>query len=232
MAPLCNEAGHEAGWRLPAFLTVATAAQLAFWTLATPGPVVLGGAERGPGAAVTSIAWSVATLLAAALLTAPLLGRSLSDLGLGWGRSGRGLAWAAALALVAIPALWWMADDPALAATYPWVGVDWLAERPGRFTLWAAGYAAYYLAFEAFYRGAVLHALVGRLGPRSANVVQAMLATLIHVGKPLTETVAAFPASLAFGWLTLRFRSIWPAFVLHLVIGVTLDAAVVLRSAP
>ena len=222
---------HEAGWRLPAFLTVASAAQLAFWYLATPGPVVLGGAERGPGAAAGWIAWSVATLLTATLLAAPLLRRSLPDLGLGWGRTGSGLVWAAAGALVAIPALWWMADDAALRATYPWVGAEWLAGRPGRFTLWAAGYAAYYLAFEAFYRGALLHALAGRLGPRSANVVQAMLATLIHVGKPLAETVAAFPASLVFGWLTLRFRSIWPAAALHLVIGLTLDAAVVLRGA-
>lgn len=223
---------QEAGWRLPAFLTLATGAQLAFWYLATPGPVVLAAAQRGPGSAAAWIAWSVATLLTASLLAAPLLRRSLRDVGLGWGRTGRGLVWAAVAALVAIPVLWWMADDPALAATYPWVGVDWLAGRPGRFTLWAAGYAAYYLAFEAFYRGAVLHALEGRLGPRSANVVQAMLATLIHVGKPLAETIAAFPASLAFGWLTLRFRSIWPAAALHLLIGLTLDAAVVLRSAP
>ena len=223
---------HQAGWRLPAFLTVAAAAQAAFWYLATPGPVLLGGAERGPGAAATWIAWSALTLLAAALLAAPLLRRSPAELGLGWGRTGRGLAWAAAFALVAIPALWWMADDPTLRATYPWVGADWLAERPGRFTVWAAGYAAYYLAFEAFYRGAVLHALTGRLGSRSANVVQAMLATLIHVGKPLAETVAAFPASLVFGWLALRFRSIWPAAALHLVIGLALDAAIVLRGAP
>ncbi len=222
----------EAGWRLPAFLTLATAAQLAFWTVATPGPVVLAGALRGPASAATAVAWSVATLLTAALLAAPLLRRRLSDIGLGWGRSGRGLAWAAVAAVAAIPVLWWLADDPALAATYPWVGGDWLAGRPGRFTLWAAGYAAYYLAFEAFYRGAVLHALAGRLGPRSANVVQAMLATLIHVGKPLAESIAAFPASLAFGWLTLRFRSRLPAVALHLVIGLTLDAAVVLRSAP
>lgn len=223
---------HETGWRLPAFLTLATGAQLAFWVLATPGPVVLWDVQRGPSAAASWIAWSVATLLTASLLAAPLLRRSPSALGLGWGRTGRGLAWAAVAAAVAVPFLWWMADDPNLVATYPWVGTEWLTARPGRFTLWAAGYAAYYLAFEAFYRGAVLHALAGRLGPRSANVVQAMLATLIHVGKPLAETVAAFPASLAFGWLTLRFRSIWPAAALHLAIGLTLDAAVVLRSAP
>jgi len=98
--------------------------------------------------------------------------------------------------------------------------------------MWAPAYALYYLAFDGFYRGAVLHGIRPRLGDVGANAAQAMLATLIHVGKPLAETLAAFPASLLFGWLTLRSRSLLPALVLHLAIGLILDAALVARGTP
>lgn len=223
--------GAEA-WRLAAFLAMATAAQLAFWWLATPGPTLLGGAERGPGTAFAAVAWSVATLLSAALATSPLLRLPLARLGFAWGRSGRWLPVAAALALAAAPALWLQGGDPSLSSTYPWTSAAWLDGRPGRWTAWAAIYALYYLAFEAFFRGAVLNGLRDRLGDGGANVAQAMLATLIHVGKPLAETVAAFPASLLFGWLTLRSRSLLPATVLHLAIGLAMDAAVVARGTP
>jgi membrane protease YdiL (CAAX protease family) len=217
--------------RLAAFLTLATLAQLAFWRLATPGPLLLDGAERGPAYAAGAIGWSVATLLVAALASGPLLHLRPAGLGLAWGRSGRGLLWAGAAAALAVPVLWLQGTDPALSAAYPWISAGWLDAGPWRWTAWAAAYALYYLAYEAFYRGAVLHALRGRLGDGAANVAQAMLATLIHVGKPLSETVAAFPASLAFGWLTLRFRSIVPALALHLAIGLAMDAAVVARGA-
>ncbi|NBC96753.1 MAG: CPBP family intramembrane metalloprotease [Deinococcus-Thermus bacterium] len=220
------------GLRLAAFLTVATAAQLAFWWLATPGPVLLEGAERGPDLAMRTIALSLATLLAAALLAAPLLRMPLRRQGWAWGGSGRWLPLAGLLALIAAPVLWLQASSPALAATYPWISVDWLSSEPGRWALWAPAYALYYLAFEGFYRGAVLHGLRPRLGDVGANAAQAMLATLIHVGKPLAETLAAFPASLLFGWLTLRSRSLLPALLLHLAIGLILDAALVARGTP
>lgn len=218
--------------RLAAFLALATAAQLAFWWLATPGPVLLGGAQRSPETAFAAVGWSLATLLLAALAAPPLAGVGLRRAGFAWGRAGRWTTLAAALALLAAPVLWSQAADPALASTYPWTGVAWLAGGPERWLIWTASYAAYYLAFEAFYRGAVLHVLRGPLGDVGANAAQAMLATLIHVGKPAVEAVGAFPASLLFGWLTLRSRSLLPAIVLHLAIGVTMDAAVVWRATP
>lgn len=218
--------------RLAAYLALATAAQLAFWAWSTPGPRLLGGEGLGLEAGLRWVALSVATLLVAAVLAVPLLRRPASSLGLGWGRSGRGLVWAAAGALVAAPVLWLQGGDPAFRASYPWVSASWLQADPARWALWIPAYAAYYLAFEAFYRGAVLHALRPRLGDPAANVLQASLATLIHVGKPWAETVAAWPASLIFGVLTLRFRSVVPAVLLHLAIGLTLDAAIVARGGP
>lgn len=219
--------------RLAVFLTLATVVQVAFWTWATPGPALLAGAARGPGFAFGAVAATAATLGLGALAAAPLLGRPLAELGAGAGRdAARAALWVAAGAAVAAPVLWWAAGDPSLSAVYPWPSPTWLAGRPANWLLWAGAYCLYYLSFEGFYRGAVLAALTPRLGAGVANVAQASLATLIHVGKPLAEVAAAFPASLVFGLLVLRFRSLWPAVALHLAIGLLTDAAVVWRGAP
>ena len=219
------------GGRGVAVVLVATIAQIAFWYAATPGPVLLDGVPQGFGSAARAIGVSLLVLLALPLATAPLHGVGRRSMGLRWGTTGRTLPWVGLVLVVASPVLWWAAADPALAATYPWPGVAWLQGPAWRWPAWAAGYALYYLAFEAFYRGFLLAALRPLVGSGGALWGQAALATLIHVGKPLAETAAAFPASLVFGLLTLRSRSIVPALVLHLGIGLLTDAAVVWRAA-
>ncbi len=46
----------------------------------------------------------------------------------------------------------------------------------------------------------------------------------------MAETLAAFPASLVFGAIALRSRSILPAVALHWGIGVATDLFVLIRS--
>ncbi len=87
----------------------------------------------------------------------------------------------------------------------------------------AVMYLLYYAGFDFFFRGFLLFGLLPRFGPLASNVFQAGLATLVHVGKPTTELVAAFPASLLFGYITLRTGSIWYAVIGHWVVGVTMD---------
>ncbi|HLU82138.1 MAG TPA: CPBP family glutamic-type intramembrane protease, partial [Trueperaceae bacterium] len=55
-------------------------------------------------------------------------------------------------------------------------------------------------------------------------------ATLIHVGKPLAEVIAALPASLLFGVMALRSKSILYPALLHLLIGLALDVAILARQ--
>jgi len=55
------------------------------------------------------------------------------------------------------------------------------------------------------------------------NLLQSVIATAAHIGKPPVELISAFPASLAFGWVALRTKSIWYALLLHWIVGAVMD---------
>ena len=94
--------------------------------------------------------------------------------------------------------------------TYPWAG-EWPGRSALHFAAWGALYALYYAAFEFFYRGFMVGVLRDRWGLEAAVWTQALLSTLIHLGKPLAETLAAFPAGFLFAFLAIRTRSLlWP----------------------
>ena len=119
------------------------------------------------------------------------------------------------------------ARSPALAAVYPLGGA--LQPTATAFATHAAFYLLYYLGFEYLFRGFLLLGTKETIGPAAANLLQACLATAFHFGKPGMEMAAAFPASLAFGWATLRTGSIWCALAAHWVVGVTMDYFLVFR---
>jgi membrane protease YdiL (CAAX protease family) len=115
---------------------------------------------------------------------------------------------------------------PAMAAVYPLGGP--LGPNATALAAHAGKYLLYYFGFEFLFRGFLLMGIKDAFGPRGANLVQACLATAFHLGKPAAEVIAAFPASLLFGWTTLRTRGIWCAVVVHWIVGVSLDWFLVL----
>lgn len=71
---------------------------------------------------------------------------------------------------------------------------------------------------EFIYRGAILGLLVGVLGrERSgfAAVVSAALFCQGHLHYPLPLVAVVFVGGLAWAWMTVRYRSLWPAWVSH-----------------
>ena len=196
------------------------------WVVARPGFLseltILSGSAHTPLPA--EIAFWVSFLLLGvipALVSKPLLGRTPGDLGLGLGDSRVGFTLVAIGLPIAIAAAFVGAGSPAIASEYP-LGAG-LSRSAAVFLPYVIGYGAYYLAFEYLYRGYLLLGLSSRLGAWQANLLQATLATAAHAGKPPVELISAFPASLAFGWLTLRTGSVWYAFALHWIVGVCLD---------
>lgn len=205
-------------------LTAAVLLQVGYWYLGSPGPSLLRFAPREPRTALLGVGWAVVLLLLAPLAVWRGFGRSARELGLRLGDWRLGLPVAVGLALVAAPVLWLGTAEPALQATYPWPGA-WAGSSLGRLLAWAGLYGLYYLAFELFYRGFLLRLVEPFWGLRAALWLQATCATLVHLGKPLPETIAAFPASLLFGLLAVRSRSlVWPV-LLHLAIGLVTDLA-------
>lgn len=182
------------------------------WTVVTP-------AALGP--VPSFVAAFVLLGILPGVLAVTAFGWRPRALGLGLGRRRRGLTLTAVGLPLAILAGWIGSRSGALAAIYP-LGLD-----PGAplatFALYAGAYLLYYTGFEFFFRGYLLSGVGTPLGPVAANALQAVLATLVHFGRPAAEFAAAFPASLVFGWVALRTGSIWYGVVLHWVVGVSLD---------
>jgi len=155
-----------------------------------------------------------------ASLTIPLYGRRPSQLGMGIGNWRFGVPLLILGLAVAAFLGYRSAQSPDLAAVYP-LGNPTLA--PPVFALHVLGYGLYYAAFEFHYRGFLMLGLEDHIGAAQANLLQAGIATLAHLGKPITELAALLPGSLIFGWVTLRTRSIWYSFGIHWMLGVALD---------
>lgn len=214
--------------RLELLLSVAALVQIGYWYLGSPGPSLLGDAPRTLSSALVNLGWAVTLLLAVPALTLYAVGE-LKRVPAGWGRWRLGLALTLPLAVAALGALYLGGGDAGLQATYPWAGA-WPGRSALTFLAWSGLYALYYVSFEFFYRGFLLAALTPRWGLRAAVWTQALLSTLIHVGKPPAETLAALPAGFLFAFLALRTRSlVWPT-ALHLVIGLATDAFVLERQ--
>jgi len=92
-----------------------------------------------------------------------------------------------------------------------------------QFLLYALVIALYYLGFEFFFRGFLLFGLREQLGDFYSLLIQAIPTCLIHIGKPDGEIFASIFSAFLFGYIALRTRSIWYVFLLHWLIGVSLN---------
>jgi membrane protease YdiL (CAAX protease family) len=185
--------------------------------------------ESGGWAALTGRPLSATGHLLAAFLLlglVPLLGARLGGLrfaqvGLGGFRGRAGLIWIAAGVPVAVLAGWLAANSPAMRLVYP---VDRnLTAAPSSFLPSAGLLVLYYVAWELLFRGILLLGLRERLGGANANALQTALSVMAHFAHPPLETLAAVPAGLIFGGVTLRTRSIWPVVVVHWTAGVAMN---------
>lgn len=211
---------HEA--RFWFLMAVAALLQAGFWYLASPGPTLLGFEARAPLPAVKNVLITVLLLLLAPWGFARLVGLRLEGAAFAPGDYRFALPLVVGLWLLALGPLYVATADPGFQSVYPWPGA-WAGAAARNLVLWLALYALYYLAFEYFYRGFLLRLTAERFGIGAGIWLQALAATMIHLGKPLPELVAALPISLVFGVLAVRGRSLLYPLLLHWLIGATTD---------
>ncbi len=149
---------------------------------------------------------------------------------LGWtvGDGRFGLRFTAVAMLVLVPVLWINAGSAEFQDEYPLValsGASW-----GHFLAWQACYAVYYFAWEFFFRGFIQIGLARRIGVLGAMALQLSASTLLHIGKPQGETMAAVAAGMAFGLVALRSRSFLYLFLLHWYVGCLTDLFCLIRA--
>lgn len=216
-------------YRTELLLVVATLALFLFYYLARADVVGAMRATEGwvmvTGPALPPTLHFVAAALLLGIL--PLIvahglcGIPLRELGLGLGRWKEGLIWVAIGVPIAILAGWIASGSPAMRAVYP-LDPSVSAEMTV-FVPHALRNLLYFGAWEVLFRGVLLFGLRPRTGDGTANATQTGMSVLAHFGRPMTETFSAIPAGLAFGWITLRVRSIWYVAIIHWVVGTSMD---------
>lgn len=97
------------------------------------------------------------------------------------------------------------------------------------FWAWELLYAAQFFSLEFFFRGFWLRAMKPSMG---SQAIFAMVVPycMIHFGKPFLETLAAIIAGLVLGTLSMKTRSIWSGFLIHVSVAVSMDMAALLAT--
>ncbi len=145
---------------------------------------------------------------------------SLLDMGLRI----RGLwrhAWIYVLCLaVVVPSMLIVARQPDFGNYYPFYKLSsrsWLD-----LALWEVMYFGQFFALEMFFRGWLLGALRKNLG---SGAIFAMVVPycMIHYGKPYLEANGAIIAGVVLGSLSMRTRSIYSGFLVHITVALAMD---------
>lgn len=138
-----------------------------------------------------------------------------------WGLSIGRWRWTAGLTLagaigVAI-LLWGAVQMPVFQAYY-----DRLGPQTAQLWPWIGFFALDMLAWEFFFRSFMLFGLEPALG-ELAIYVQMIPFAIAHIGKPEPETLSSIAGGIAIGYIVRKCRSFWPAFILHMIIGLAMN---------
>jgi membrane protease YdiL (CAAX protease family) len=155
-------------------------------------------------------------------------GHRAAEMGIAIGDWRFGLKAVGGAALVLTPLLYLNSFSTAFQAEYPLLVQA--GDSAGHFLAWQLLYLVYYVSWEFFFRGYWQLGLRSALGPFGAMALQTAASTLMHIGKPFGETLAAVAAGFGFGALALRTRSFLYPLLLHWYIGAMTDLFCLLNA--
>jgi membrane protease YdiL (CAAX protease family) len=130
-------------------------------------------------------------------------------------------AWIYGLFLVIVlPAMLIVSRQPDFGSYYPFYRL--CSRSWWDFLLWEAMYFVQFFALEIFFRGFWLGALRRSFGS-GAIFAMAVPYCMIHFGKPYLEVSAAIIAGIALGSLSMKTRSIYQGFLVHITVAGLMD---------
>jgi len=163
--------------------------------------------------------------------TQPL--ETLKSLGLQFGNSKLGIL----IILIGIPitafVVYISTRDPAIKEQYPFS--KRACENSKKFVLYEVCYLIfYYVTWEFTFRGVLLFTLIEWGGENSTGIIiailiQAIIATVYHLGHPHMEILGALLGSVIFGIIAYSTQSILYTIFLHALIGILNDTIIYLR---
>jgi membrane protease YdiL (CAAX protease family) len=150
-----------------------------------------------------------------------ILKENLSDYGLGIGDWRFGLKAFALLAPILILSTYPSSKMPDFRAEYPFFKDAGLS--PTSFVVHASMYVFYYIGWEIFFRGMMQFGLRKTFGDWNTVLIQTIASCLVHIGKPDGEIFSSILGGIAWGVIAFRTNSIWYVFLMHWLLGVSLD---------
>ena len=145
---------------------------------------------------------------------------SLLDLGLRV-KGFFGHAWIYGLFLgVVLPAMLVVSRSPDFGSYYPFYKAS--SRSWSDFLMWEAMYFGQFFALEMFFRGWWLGVLRKSFGS-GAIFAMAVPYCMIHYGKPYLEACGAIIAGIALGSLSMKTKSIYQGFLVHITVAALMD---------
>ena len=130
-------------------------------------------------------------------------------------------AWIYFLCLsIVLPALWLVSRQPDFGNYYPFY--KGASRSYFDLLLWECVYFMQFLGLELFFRGLWLGALRRSLGS-GAIFSMCVPYCMIHFGKPYLEASGAIIAGVVLGSLSMRTKSIYAGFLVHVTVALTMD---------
>ena len=121
---------------------------------------------------------------------------------------------------IVLPAMWIVSRNPDFGTYYPFYKLS--SRSWFDFLLWEGMYIAQFFALEIFFRGWWLGALRKSFGS-GAIFAMAVPYCMIHYGKPYLEANGAIVAGIALGSLSMKTKSIYQGFLVHVTVAVLMD---------
>ncbi len=125
-----------------------------------------------------------------------------------------------ALLAVVVPVMLIVAHQPDFGSYYPFYKLS--SRSWFDFLVWELVYGAQFLALEMFFRGWIVESLRRSMGS-AAIFVMSVPYCMIHYGKPYLEAHGAIVAGVVLGSLSMKTRSIYGGFLLHVSVAVLMD---------
>jgi membrane protease YdiL (CAAX protease family) len=119
-----------------------------------------------------------------------------------------------------LPAMWLVSRAPDFGSYYPFYKQS--SRSVADLLMWEGLYFAQFFALELFFRGLWLGALRQSLG---SGAIFSMIVPycMIHYGKPYLEANGAIIAGIVLGSLSMRTRSIYAGFLVHITVALGMD---------
>lgn len=123
--------------------------------------------------------------------------------------------------VIMLPIVFFISYSPSFQERYPLFQPSKATLMP-IFLYWQIAYLLQFVAVEFFFRGFILHGIKSRFGLYSIFVMTVPYC-MVHFGKPMAETLAAIPAGIVLGTVSLKSRSIVLGILIHYSVAISMD---------